>query len=89
MITQILSKQLIYKMSLLKWKEMAEKRSKVGQNVNTVRETIKQTKIADAIGDIQAEKLFKPITSGSKDLATPKIPIRRLPTKKDQCPIMA
>ena len=33
MITQILSKQLIYKMSLLKWKEMAEKRSKVGQNV--------------------------------------------------------
>ena len=29
-------------MSLLKWKEMAEKRSELGKKINTVRETIKQ-----------------------------------------------
>ena len=39
------------------------------------------------MGDIQAEKLFKPITSGLKDLARPQ-PIRRLGAKKDLFPIM-
>ena len=29
-------------MSLLKWQEMAKKRSEVGKNINTVKETIKQ-----------------------------------------------
>ena len=38
------------------------------------------------MGDIQAEKLFKPITTGLKDIATPKIPIRRLPTKNRPVP---
>ena len=88
MITQILSNQIIYKMSLLKWKEMAEKRSKLGQKINAVKETIKQKNISDSIGDVQAEKLFKPITSGIKDLARPKIRIRRLPIKKNLFPIM-
>ena len=31
-------------MSLLKWKEMAEKRSKIGKDINTIRETLKQKK---------------------------------------------
>ena len=34
-------------MSLLKWKEMAEKRSELGKKINTVRDTIKQKKISD------------------------------------------
>ena len=54
-------------MSLLKWKEMAEKRSKIGQDVNAIRETLKQKKITDAMSDVEAEKLFKPITSGLKE----------------------
>ena len=48
-------------MSLLKWKEMAEKRSELGKKINTVRETIKQNTISDKIGEVEAEKLFKPI----------------------------
>ena len=32
-------------MSLLKWKEMAEKRSELGKKINAVRETIKQKTI--------------------------------------------
>ena len=69
-------------MSLLKWKEMADKRSEIGKKINTVRETIKQKTISDQMGEVEAEKLFRPITSGLKDLAAPKMPLRRLPKKK-------
>ena len=73
-------------MSLLKWKEMAEKRSELGKKINTVRETIKQKKISDQMGEVEAEKLFKPITSGLKELTSPKMPLRRLPKKKRPVP---
>ena len=73
-------------MSLLKWKEMAEKQSKVGQDVNTVREALKQKKITDSMSDIQAEKLLKPITSELKEITAPQPVRKRLPTKKRQVP---
>ena len=73
-------------MSLLKWKEMAEKRPELGKKINTVRETIKQKKISDQMGEVEAEKLFKPITSGLKELTSPKMPLRRLPKKKRPVP---
>ena len=73
-------------MSLLKWKEMAEKRSELGKQINTVRETIKQKTISDQMGEVEAEKLFKPITSELKELAAPKAPLRRLPKKKQPVP---
>ena len=73
-------------MSFLKWKEMAEKRSELGKKINTVRETIKQKKISDQMGEVEAEKLFKPITSGLKELTSPKMPLRRLPKKKRPVP---
>ena len=69
-------------MSLLKWKEMAEKRSELGQRINEVRKTIKQKSISDQIGQVEAAKLFEPITSGLKDITAPKIPLRRLLKKK-------
>ena len=55
-------------MSLLKWKKMAEKRSELGQRINEVRETLKQKSISDQMGQVEAAKLFKPITSGLRDL---------------------
>ena len=73
-------------MSLLKWKEMAEKRSKIGQVINTIRETLKQKKITDAMSDVEAEKLFKPITSGLKELTQPQPVKRRLIRKKAEVP---
>ena len=73
-------------MSLLKWKEMAEKRSELGKKINTVRETIKQKKISDQMGEVEAEKLFKPITSELKELTAPKAPLRRLVKKKRPVP---
>ena len=51
-------------MSLLKWKEMAERKSKIGRDVNNIREILKQKKISDTMSDVEAEKLFKPITRG-------------------------
>ena len=65
---------------------MAEKRSELGKKINTVRETIKQKKISDQMGEVEAEKLFKPITSGLKELTSPKMPLRRLPKKKRPVP---
>ena len=73
-------------MSLLKWKEMAEKRSELGKKINTVKETIKQKSISDQMGEVEAEKLFKPITSGLKELTTPKAQLRRLLKKKGPVP---
>ena len=73
-------------MSLLKWKERAEKRSELGKKINTVRETIKQKTISDQMGEVEAEKLFKPITSELKELTAPKAPLRRLPKKKQPVP---
>ena len=69
-------------MSLLKWKEMAEKRSELGRMVNEVRETLKQKTISDQMGQVEAAKLFEPITSGLRDIAALKAPLRRLPKKK-------
>ena len=65
---------------------MAEKRSELSKKINTVRETIKQKKISDQMGEVEAEKLFKPITSGLKELTSPKMPLRRLPKKKRPVP---
>ena len=74
-------------MSLLKWKEMAEKRSEIGKQINAVRETIKKKNTSDSIGEVQSEKLFKPITSELTNLSVLKIPIReRLTTKKMPVP---
>ena len=73
-------------MSLLKWKELTERRSELGKKINAVRETIKQKRISDQIGEVQAEKLFKPITSGLREIAAPKMPLRRLPKKKGPVP---
>lgn len=68
-------------MSLLKWKEMAERRSELGQRINAGRETIKKQSIADQMGQVEAAKLFEPITSGLRDISAPKAPLRRLKKK--------
>ena len=73
-------------MSLLKWKEMAEKRSELGKKINTVRETIKQKTISDQMGKVEAEKLFEPITSELKGLTVPRASLRRLAKKKRPVP---
>ena len=73
-------------MSLLKWKEMDEKRSELGKQINEVRQEIKKQSISDQVGEVEAAKLFKPITSGLRELAVPKPPLRRITKKKGPVP---
>ena len=73
-------------MSLLKWKEMAEKQSELGKQINEVRQAIKKQSISDKVGEVEAAKLFKPITSGLRELTTPKAHLRRLAKKKGPVP---
>lgn len=67
-------------MSFLKWKEISSSRSKVGREVNNVREHQKQSKIAEEMSGIQAEKLFKPITSVLKEPIERKKQLKHAPT---------
>ena len=69
-------------MSLLKWKEIAEKITKKGKEDNTIRETLKQKKISDIMSNVEAQKLFEPITSSLKELTQPQPLKRRLQRKK-------
>ena len=68
-------------MSLQNWKKLADEKTKAGQNINAIRKAIKQKKIADTMGEAEAERLFRPITSGLKELAKPQ-PIKRIVRKK-------
>ena len=69
-------------MSLLKWKEMAAKRSELGQRINEVRKTIKQKSISDQIGQVEAAKLFEPITSGLRDISQLQKTIEKIEEKR-------
>ena len=75
-------------MSLLKWKEMAEKRSELGKKINTVRETMKRRTISNQMDEVEADKLFRPITSELREIAAPIMPLRGLPKKKKKVPVV-
>ena len=50
------------KMSLLKWEDLAKRKSQLGNKINLVRETIKNKKIDDEPDQTGYEKFFKPVT---------------------------
>ena len=54
---------LEYKMSLLKWQEMAKRKSALGKKINFVHNAITQKKLGDETSQIGLEKMFKPVTS--------------------------
>ena len=65
---------------------MAEKRSQLGKQINEVRQAIKKQSISDQVGEVEAEKRFRPITSGLRQLTAPKAPLRRIAKKKGPVP---
>ena len=54
---------LEYKMSLLKWQEMAKSKSALGKKINFVHNAITQKKLGEETSQIGFEKMFKPVTS--------------------------
>ena len=58
-------------MSLLKWKELAQRKTKLGNKINLVHETIKNKKIDEELDQTGYEQTFKPITKSLSKI-TPK-----------------
>ena len=57
-----------YKMSLLKWQEMAKSKSALGKKINFVHNAITQKKLDEETSQIGLEKMFKPITAKLDDV---------------------
>ena len=50
-------------MSLLKWKELAKRKTELGNKINSVHNAITQHKIGEETSKGSFEKVFKPVTS--------------------------
>ena len=55
-------------MSLLKWQEIAKRKTELGQNINAVEEAIISQKFGEQTSQSSFEKMFKPITTKLDDL---------------------
>ena len=76
-------------MSLLKWKELAKSKSKLGDKINYVRNEITKHKIGQETSQESFEKVFKPVTTKLDDVITSNLRMpqrgKRL-TKKAEVP---
>lgn len=76
-------------MSLLKWKEIAKKKSELGEKINQVRNTITQSNIDEKSSQSSFQKVFKPVTSKLDDVIVSNLkmtPRKRQPLKKGEVP---
>ena len=62
-------------MSLLKWQEMAKKKSALGKKINFVHNAITQKKLGEQTSQIGLEKMFKPITAKLDDVIASNWPL--------------
>ena len=63
-------------MSLLKWKEIAKSKSKLGDKINYVRNEITKHKIGQETSQDSFEKVFKPVTTKLDDVITSNLNLR-------------
>ena len=63
-------------MSLLKWKELAKSKSKLGDKINYVRNEITKHKIGEETSQESFGKLFKPVTSKLDDVIDSNLNLR-------------
>ena len=79
-------------MSLLKWKELANRKTELGNKINYVHNAIKQHKIGEETSQESFGTLFKPVTSKLDDVIDSNLNLRmppqrrKLPTKKGEVP---
>ena len=77
-------------MSLLKWKELAKSKTKLGNKINYVHNLITQHKIGQKTSQESFAKVFKPVTSKLDDVIDSnlisKTPQKRRPRKKGEVP---
>ena len=78
-------------MSLLKWKELAKSKSKLGDKINYVRNEITRHKIGQETSQDSFQKVFKPVTTKLDDVITSNLNLRmpqrgKRPPKKAEVP---
>ena len=74
-------------MSLLKWKELAQKKTELGKKINYVHNAITKHKIGDETSQESFGKLFKPVTSKLDDVIDSNLNLRiKRPQKKAEVP---
>ena len=66
-------------MSLLKWKELAKRKSELGDKINYVHNSITKHKIGDQTSQQSLAKVFKPVTSKLDDVIDSDL---RIPARK-------
>ena len=75
-------------MSLLKWKELAKSKTKLGNKINYVHDLITQHKIGQESSQDSFAKVFKPVTSKLDDVIESnlnlRMPQKRRPRKKKE-----
>ena len=69
-------------MSLLKWKELAKSKSKLGDKINYVHDTITKHDISQQTSQESLAKVFKPVTSKLDDVIDSNLDLRMPPRKK-------
>ena len=69
-------------MSLLKWKELAKSKSKLGDKINYVHDTITKHDISQQTSQESLAKVFKPVTSKLDDVIDSNLDLRIPPRKK-------
>ena len=69
-------------MSLLKWKELAKRKSELGDKINSVHDTITKYDISQQTSQESLAKVFKPVTSKLDDVIDSNLDLRMPPRKK-------
>jgi len=77
-------------MSLLKWKELAKSKTKLGNRINYVHDLITQHKIGQETSQDSFAKVFKPVTSKLDEViesdSNLRMPQKRRPRKRGEVP---
>ena len=72
-------------MSLLKWKDLAERKTEFGEKINYVRDTITNDNISQQTSQESFTKVFKPVTSKLDDVIDNNLDLR-MPKRKKRPP---
>ena len=72
-------------MSLLKWKELAKRKTELGNKINYVHNLITQHKIGEDTSQESFAKVFKPVTSKLDDVIVSNL-ISKTPQRKKRPP---
>lgn len=71
-------------MSLLKWKEIAKRKSELGHKINFMHDTILKNQLGEQIDQESFQMMFKPITSKLDDVVLSNLKLPTLQRKREK-----